>query len=106
MPVSRSWMSTLGTGRVGCTDAVTARSSSRVGFQGQSWSSHRWMMRTVHALETSYLHSNVAGAAQGDRGWGTQGHQAWHIRGIRVAGGAGLGAGIRLRERWRCRSQH
>ena len=53
-----------------------------------------------------HLHSNVAGAAQGDRGWGTQGHQAWHIRGIRVAGGAGLGAGILLRERWRCRSQH
>ena len=33
-PESRSWMSTLGTGRLGCTGVVTAWSSARVGFPG------------------------------------------------------------------------
>ena len=36
-----------------------------------------------------HLRSSVAGAARGGRGWGTQRHQAWHIRDIGVAGGVG-----------------
>ena len=54
VPVSRSWMSKLGVGRVGCTDVVTACNPARLGFQGQSWSSHKWMIRTVRSLETSW----------------------------------------------------
>ena len=53
VPVSRSWMSTLGVGRVGCTDVVMACNPVRLGFQGQSWSSHKWSLVGYELMVTS-----------------------------------------------------